>query len=470
MAIDYTGTAAGLFARLGKIVGMGQDVRTAQADVVTELNDIASVYTATTINRQEYLGALNDDRERQADQLGRITQVNIGRAIEHTIVETVNADSDLGPLPQKDIDSALRVLTIDMRTNTTLQSIGTTAISISAQTANSTTVDGVLIVSEAGKFAYGGAKSATKAAQNDTILAETITARCTKDARDGNYILGNELFAVTGERAVDRLDRRWPQGSGGYLMLHSTCGDIDSSAQRGQNHLTNSGFERVNSVPFPLSWTISTGTSGTSIIGDSDSYRGSYSIKFVGDGTNGRGVYQIMGQGPRPSIKSNTPYIVSARIRSESGTISVGSIQFELADSGYSQVSGCAVTRNFNAGTGGTNLGTSWEHVRGTFTTPLNLPSEIRFHIHTNVALANLAPLLIDEVVLTEAVPLYQGGPAVAIVAGQTNWELDDFVKVGIAKTAGTWAQELDRYLNLAARDIQFPTSASPTIATTLIS
>lgn len=470
MAIDYTGTAAGLFTRLGKIIGMGQDVRTAQADVVTELNDIASVYTSTTINRQEYLGALNDDRERQADQVGRATQVNIGRAIEQTIVETVNADTDLGPLPHKDINDALRILTIDMRTNTTPQSIGTTLISISAQTANSTTVNGVMIVSEAGKFAYGGSKSGTKAAQNDTILAETITARCTKDSRDGNYIRGNELFAVTGQRAVDRLDRRWPQGSGGYLMLHSTCGDIDSSAQRGQNHLTNSGFERVNSVPFPLSWTISTGTSGTSIVGDTDAYRGSYSIKFVGDGTNTRGVYQVMGTGPRPTIKSNTPYILSARIRSDSGTISAGSIQFELCDSTYSLISGCNVTRNFNAGTGGTNLTTNWEHVKGTFTTPLDLPSEIRFHIVTNVALANLAPLLIDEVVLTEAVPLYQGGPAVAVVAGQTDWQLDDFVKVAVTKTAGTWAQELDRYLNLAGRDIQFPTSATPTISTTLIS
>jgi len=469
MAIDYTGTAAGLFTRLGKIIDLGRDVRTAQADVVSELNDIASVYTSTTLNRQEYLGALNDDRERQADQLGRATQVNVGRAIEHTIIETVDNDPDLGPLPHMDLNDALRILTIDMRTNTTPQSIGTTNISISAQTASSTTIDGVMLVSEAGKFAYGGAKSALKAAQNDTILAETITARCVEDARDGKHIRGNELFVVTGQKPVDRLDRRWPEGSGGYLMLHSTCSDIDSSSQRGQNQLTNSGFERVNSVPFPISWTISTGTSGTSIVGDTDAYRGAYSIKFVGDGTNARGVYQIMGQGPRPTIKSNTPYIVSARIRADSGTLAAGSITLELCDSTYSQISGCFVARNFNAGTGGTNLTTAWEHLRGTWTTPLDLPGEIRFHLVTNVALANSAALLIDEVILTEAAPLYRGGPAVAIVAGQVDWELDDFVKVGIAKTANAWQQELDRYLNLAARDIQFPTSATPTISTTLI-
>jgi hypothetical protein len=38
-----------------------------------------------------------------------------------------------------------------------------------------------------------------------------------------------------------------------------------------------------------------------------------------------------------------------------------------------------------------------------------------------------------------------------------------------ITKTAAQWQQELDRYLNLAALDVQLPTSTSPTITTTLI-
>jgi hypothetical protein len=42
-------------------------------------------------------------------------------------------------------------------------------------------------------------------------------------------------------------------------------------------------------------------------------------------------------------------------------------------------------------------------------------------------------------------------------------------MRVSVTKTQAEWHLELDRYLNLAARDIRFPTSASPTISTTLI-
>ena len=473
MAFDYTGTSAGLFVRLGKLINIGQEERSAQGTLVTHIEEALGKYTATSIDRAEYLGALAGDRNLIADENGRNAQQAVRDAIERTIIEQADAESPL-PLESKTIDNALRLLTIDMRTGTATQAIGTTGISISAQTASlaetATANQGHLIVSEAGRYSYGGSKASSKATQNDTVLAETITARCTKDARDGSLIRGNERFLVTGADAVDRLDRRWPQGSGAVLAINSTCASMEASSVPGQNMLSNSGFERVTSTT-PLDWTIRDGTFGTSVLTVAVPYRGANGLKFVGNGTNARGVYEQMGVAPRPAMKTNTVYIVSARIRAASGTLSAGRLDLELTDGSSNTISGCTVTRNFNAGTGGTNLGTDWEIVKGTFTTPLNLPSTVRFSIYTGVALANTAELIIDEVILTEVAYLYPGGPGVAIVSGSSDYEIDDRIKVAITKTASEWAEELDRYLNLAARGIQFPSGSgtNETITTTLI-
>lgn len=468
MPIDYTGTSAGLFVRLGKLVNAGKEHRIAQGTLVTHIEEAMGKYTATSVDRQEYLGAFNGDRNAIADANGRSAQQAVRDAMERTIVEQVDAELSPGLEPSKNIDTALRRLSTDMAAQT--QAIGTTAISFSSVTNASTTFDGTIIMAPNAKYVFGGAKGLS-AASNDTVLAETLTARCVKDARDGSLILGNERFEIAGDNPVDRLDRRWPQGSGCFLAVNSTCGDIDSSNAPGQNMLTNSGFERVDATPFPLDWVADGGTIGTSLTSSTTAFRGGRSVAFTGDGSNARGIRQTMGVGPRAAIRTNTTYVISARIRADSGTISVGSLIFELVDVSGSTISGCFVARNFNAGTGGTNLGTSWEHVRGSFTTPLDLPSEVRFRIYTNVALANAAVVLIDEPVLARVAVLYPGGPGAVIVPGTANYELGDQMRVGVTKTQAEWHLELDRYLNLAERDIRLPSGSgtNETISTTLI-
>jgi hypothetical protein len=321
-------------------------------------------------------------------------------------------------------------------------------------------------MSTAPRYSYGGAKSSTKPAATDSILAEIVTARCTKDARDGSLIRGNERFEVVGEDAVDRLDRRWPRGSGAVLAINSTCGTVESSRVQGQNMLSNSGFERINATPFPLDWTVQTGTEGTNIVADTKPYRGAQAIKFTGTGSLLHNVYQVMGQAPRPTVKSNTVYFFSARYRAGSGTISGSpnaTLSLELRDGSNAQISGCSVSTTLNGTT------TTYALLEGSFTTPLAMPSTVRAVITFSVALGNTQELLVDELVLCEAAYLYSGGPGCCIIAGSSDHELDDRMSRTITKTAAQWQQELDRYLNLAALDVQLPTSTSPTITTTLI-
>jgi hypothetical protein len=120
------------------------------------------------------------------------------------------------------------------------------------------------------------------------------------------------------------------------------------------------------------------------------------------------------------------------------------------------------------AGVGLSVPDSSWTRITGSFTTPLTLGADTRFAINFTVKLGN-QNLLVDEVVLAEVVPLYSGGVGVAVVAGTADWELDDRMAASVAKTAAEWQVELDRYLNLAGRDIQLPTSTSPTFAATHI-
>jgi len=466
MAIDYTSTTSGLFVRLGKIINAGKDWRSAQNTLVTHIEETLAKYTATSIDRTEYLGQMAGDREEIADT-GRPVQAAVREAIENTIVEQVDAELTPGLEPAKTVDNALRRLTADMAAAP--QSIGTTLISFSAVTNASTTFDGTIIMSPNERFNFGGVKGAA-ATSNDTPLAETITARCVKDARDGSLILGNERFEVAGDNAVDRLDRAWPQGSGCRVLMNATCSDMDSRSGPGQNMLTNSGFERVDATPFPLDWTIGTGTAGTSIRSVATPYRGANSMRFDGDGTTERSVYQIMGQGPRARIRTNTSYVISARIKASVADLTQGILQIGLADSTGTIISGCVAAQTFSVGS---PLSTaSWTHLTAAITTPLNLGSVVQFRIQTGSgggALANTARLLIDDVILAEVVTLYPGGPGAVIVPGTANFELDDSMQVSIAKTQAEWHLELDRYLDLAGRGIRFPSSNTPTISTGLI-
>ena len=463
MPIDYTSTTGSLQVRLGKIISLGKDLRAQQGSTLTNIQEVGAQYTATTIDKAEYVGTLlTQDAEQQVNQAASTLQHSVREGLEKTVLMSVN--DGIREVPS--VGDALRVLAVDMIEST--QSIGTTGISISAVT-NSATGSGTLIMSESGRFVYGGAKYATKQTVNDTILAETVNARCVKDARDGTLVRGNERWMLEGKAGVDRLDRRWQDGTSGYgsgarLMINSTCGSIEGSSVRGQNMLSNSGFER-DDTQSPLDWLIATGTAGTTVRLTATAARGGQALRLVGDNTILHNVYQVMGQGPRPNIKTNTVYIVSAYLRGIGGTVNTGTIRFGLRDSADAEISGASV--NYNMVTNPVS-DSAWTRVTGSFTTPLSLGSAIRFAINFTVKLGNQV-LAVDEVVLTEAERLYPGGPAVAVVAGTADWELDDRMAAAITKTTSEWQVELDRYLNLAGAGIQFPVSTSPTFASTHI-
>lgn len=466
MPIDYTSTTGSLQVRLGKMISLGKDLRAQQGSTLTNINEVAAQYTATTVDRAEYVGPLLTlDSETLVDGMAANMQASVRMGMERTVIQTVS--DGLREVP--DLSTALRFLAIDMIAQS--QSIGTTQV-VAGTVSNTATGTGRMVVAVDGKFAFGGAKFAAKQGEQHSILPETLNARCTMDARDGRMIRGNEAWEIEGKAGVARLDRRWQDGTGNYgsgaaLSLNSTCGNVEGSRVRGQNMLSNSGFERVDGTPFAVDWQIQTGTAGTSLQSSTTAARGSRSLKIVGDNAIVHNIYEVMGEGPRPNIKSNTTYIVSAWLRGDTGTVNTGTIEMGLRDGSNVQVSGANITRNM-AGAGLSVPNTGWTHFTGSFTTPLDMPSSVRFVITFSVKLG-AQTLLVDDVCLVEAVPCYLGGPMVGIFAGTADWELDDRASCAITKTANEWQVELDRYLNLAQHGIQFPVSTSPTFASTHI-
>jgi hypothetical protein len=85
MPIDYTSTTSGLFVRLGKILNVGKDWRSAQNTLVTHIEETMGKYTSTAIDRVEYLGTLAGNREDIADT-GRPGQAVVREALERTII------------------------------------------------------------------------------------------------------------------------------------------------------------------------------------------------------------------------------------------------------------------------------------------------------------------------------------------------------------------------------------------------
>ena len=458
MPIDYTTTTSSLPVRLGRFIALGKDLRSQQSSTLTNINELRGAYTATTLDREEYVGPLaSEDSEQLVDGMARTLQTHVREGMERTVVQTVSE----GIREVGDVTEALRLLAIDMIANS--QAITTTSVSIGtvSLTASGT---GTMHASADGKFVYGGAKYGSKQGSNDSILPETLSARCVKDARDNSLIRGNERWEIAGKAAVDRLDRRWQDnlsgfGSGSRLLINSTCGDIEASGIVGQNMISNGGMERADATPFPLDWQIQTGTAGTNLVQENVGARGSYSLQITGNNVVAHNIYQVMGQGPRPSIKSNTVYIVTALLRGKAAAVDSGTIALQLRDGSNVEISGCSVSRNM-AGVGLSVPTGSWTRMIGSFTTPLDLPSTVRFALAFTVKM-DVENLLVDEVCIVEAARPYALGPGLAVFAGTTDWQLDDRAEIAITKTTSDWQSNLDRYLDLAGRDIQLPTSAT---------
>ena len=78
----------------------------------------------------------------------------------------------------------------------------------------------------------------------------------------------------------------------------------------------------------------------------------------------------------------------------------------------------------------------------------------------------------IDEIVLAEMMPIANGGPSLAIVAGSTNWSADDNARYTFTNNGeGAFATAFDRLFDMYGKGLSLPANylGTETIADSLI-
>lgn len=455
MALTYDG-ANGLFTRLGKLFGMVDAVRAHQLDLKSRLEALMAEYSDADMHMIAQLVANIEIRLTQT--AGILTDLQ--RACVDTVVETCYDDSLVstrGVLPERNLEQALLYLQREMVDDT--ETVNRTTISKAAvATGASNTGNGTLIFSELVPLAYSAGGT-----QYPHIRSERIEVRCIQDAQDGSIRSGEELFEVRGWASFPNLDYRFPAGSGTRMRMPCVHAGVDAGA-RYENLLRNSTFEAFTSN-LPDGWTASVGTAGTHFGSTSSPvYRGSTALKLIGDGSNLTKLRQQLGtnDGTPATIVADRLYLLTCVARVNAGA-SAGVLRISLEDAAGTEISGTASTQSYT-------VGTSYNRISVAFRAPLALPSTVYAVIELTTALNSGGEWYIDEMVLCEMRQIAAGGTGMVVLAGSTNWVVNDSLRLLATNNAeGDFNAAFDRLFDMYGLGIVLPNSTTPSISDGLI-
>jgi len=455
MALTYDGTN-GLFTRLGKIFGMMDAVKTHQSDLKTRLLALQAEYTDADFYM---IASLVASIESRLVQTGQILN-DLNSAAQATLVETCYADSLVstrGVLPEKTVPQALLYLNREMVADA--KTVNRTTISKSAVTTGTNTGNGTLVFSELppNSMSAGGT-------QYPCARSERLEARCIQDAQDGMMRAGEERFEIRGWASYPNLDYRWPAGSGTRMTMAAVHAGVDNGA-RYENMMRNSNFANFTSN-LPDGWESVVGTAGTHYLQETSvTYRGSSALKFVGDAANLTQIRQQMGSvdGTPATLVADRLYLLSVYCRTSAG-ITAGNLRICLCDSAGTLLS--ATSYVDVPYTTGTTYGLKTIPFRA----PLALPSSVYVGIKLTTAASAGGIFYIDELVVNEMRQIAEGGVGLTIVAGSTNFVVNDSLRLLVTNNfEGKFNKSFDRSYDLYGNGVVLPNSAAPNISDALI-
>ena len=305
--------------------------------------------------------------------------------------------------------------------------------------------------------------------QLDYAYAEKFRLICTKDAQTGGATPGNETFAITAEAPVTiPTFYTWPVGSGATGNIKSV-NSVQSQSQT-TNLLNNSGFENFTANT-PNQWTATSGVAGTDFAagGSGAAYTGTNCLEILGTGTEVTLNQPFNNSGGTTAFPvPETPYVLSFWVKM-SATPAAGVIRIKLVDGSGTTINddqSVANSTDFSL----TAVSTTYLHKSTVFRLPRVLPSTITIVIDESTNISSGKNAFIDEMVLTPAYQLYDGGPFVAITAGSVNWIQGDQINLAIANDyAGGFQQLFQRFFDMQSLGLMLPSSGSPTISDSLI-
>jgi hypothetical protein len=468
MALTYTGSG-GLFTRLGVLIYMMDAVRTHQNNLKTLLAGVQADYSSAD---SYMIDVLNGNIEARIAEAGGILN-DIRAAAERTLIETCFAEANGGSatnvMQSKTLQEALIFLIREMDKD--VATVNGQAITKSSATYGATNTGN-------GVFVYDtSAPDTLLKSTNDfpNIRAEVIEARCVQDAQSGAIQRGSEVFELRGQPAYPSLDYRFPAGSGRVMRVNAMSASVDAGAS-GQNLLTNSDLEDQTSN-VPDQWTVVSGTAGTQFAtetGAGNFYRGAKSLKLI-HGTGGLfNIRQQLGSanGTVGRLTPDRPYVIAFAAKKDAGA--TGTIRLSVKDASGAIINSgdfTAPTNGFFFSQSVASLTTSYALYTLAFRTPRAMASDLYFHLESTTTIA-VASVYIDEIIVAELMPLAPGGQAMGMLAGSTDWVIDDNGRFTFGNDGtSTMVRGIDRLFDMYPKGLSLPAnySAAETIADSLI-
>ena len=459
----YDGTN-GLFTRLGTLVYFMDQVRAHQNNLKTLLANVQAEYSSADAYM---IDQLSGGIEARIVEAGGVLS-DVVAAAEKTLMEmcyaSATASGSTLTMRSKSLPDALTWLIRAMDSETTPETLDGTTISKSGLTVGASNNGN-------GKFYYSfEAPNVLLGSTADwpNVRTELLEARCVMDAQNGAMSRGAEIFEIRGQPAYAPLDYRFPGGSGTVMRLSSVSASIDAGS-RGQNVLTNSDLEDFTSN-VPDQFTVSSGTAGTDFQKTTTAanvYRGTAALEMVATGTTFKLRQQLgIATGTIGKLNPDRPYVLACSVKKAAGA--TGTFRISVQDASGNVID----SGNFKLElTIASVFGTSFSIESSILRTPRVLPTDLYLVVETTTAVAT-ANAYVDEIVLAEMMQIAPGGPALAIVAGSSNWNVDDFAQYTFTNNnEGAFVRAFDRMFDMYGKGLSLPQnySGTETISDSLI-
>lgn len=233
------------------------------------------------------------------------------------------------------------------------------------------------------------------------VPSETVTITCETDSDSGGVPDGEERFLIEGQLAWDGAFDWKSEGSGESVTI---------STDNATTIVANKDWEAWNSDGTPVSWTVTTGTSGTDYAPDytdANVFRGNASLKKIGTGGNILFEQTVFNNFLTP----NRQYRMSLAWKASS--VSAGTLKFELySPSNPSMFSSETLTKTFSG-----SETTNYAILTNLIMLPSSLPDDLVWRLSTTSIDGDL---WIDAI--TFAPVNYVGGIGYNIIAGSTSF------------------------------------------------
>lgn len=465
MSLDFTNNLGALFTVLGKL---GTLVKSASANQLAQKSNLidTSLGVVAQFNSESdvqaivggsYAGSLN-----AIGQIGSLAQ-RVARAYVNRLVYRDNPRKNQ-TLSSDNTSDCLREVVRQMK----LQGASVLAMTISFTPGN---------------FASGTGGSAGDVVINtssrrpsdglvlENAFSETVLFTCKSDSYAGSASAFNESFSYTGLGSQSNpFAFDWPLGSSCSGTLSAIDGDSDGSAG---NLLVNSGFSSWTSN-VPDNWSLEVGTAGTNIAQESSLvFVAGGAVKLTGDGATKTALSQTfnLATGTSSALVPLRQYGVNLFLRRDGTAAGAGVLTVELVDSGGSVIYDQGGNANsFTVDL--TALTTSYASYKGSFRTPLVLPSSCKIRLRLSTALSNGRAVYLDKLSCGLMSQLYKGGPYASLHAGSIPSKVLDYGSLVITNGRGSGGT-LNTMQTLAYRlfpnevksnELLLPSSATPTI------